>query len=173
MDEVLKAVKSRRSIRDFEKRNIPGQVVEKLIEAILWAPSAGNLQSRKFFFVSDPKTKRELAAAALGQQFLAEAPLVAVGCCDSSITGTYGERGRYLYSVQDVACSIMNLMLVAFENGLGTVWVGAFREEEVARIIDLPENLRPVALVPIGYPSRIPKAPRRVSAGDAVTFLGE
>lgn len=173
MDEVLQAVKNRRSIRDFEKRDVPKQVVEKLIEAILWAPSAGNLQSRKFFFISDRKTKKKLAAAALGQQFLAEAALLIVGCTDSSISGKYGERGRYLYSVQDVACSIMNLMLVAFENGLGTVWVGSFRENEVAGILDLPENLRPVVLVPVGYPSRIPKAPHRVSADETVTFLTE
>lgn len=171
MDEILQVVKARRSIRDFEKKEIPKSVVEKLIEAILWAPSAGNLQARKFFFVSDLKIKKELAAAALGQQFIAGASIVVVGCTDVSVANKYGDRGVNLFSIQDVACSIMNLMLVAFENGLGTVWVGAFREEEVAKTLGLPMNLRPVVIVPVGYPSRIPKAPYRISAGEAVTFI--
>lgn len=171
MDEVLQVLKARRSVRDFVKKEIPAVLVEKLIDAILWAPSAGNLQSRRFFFVSDQKIKNELAAAALGQHFIAEAPLAVVGCTDSSIGNTYGDRGVHLYSILDVACSVMNLMLVASENGLGTVWVGAFREDEVAKILRLPGHLRPVALVPVGYPSRIPKAPPRVSASEAVTFI--
>lgn len=171
MDEVLKIVKARRCVRNFEKKEVPNSLVDKLIDAILWAPSAGNLQSRRFIFVSEQKIKNELAAAALGQQFIAEAPLVVVGCTDSSIGNNYGDRGIYLYSIQDVACSIMNLLLVASENGLGTVWVGAFREDEVAKILGLSAHLRPVVIVPVGYPSRIPKAPPRVSADKAVTFI--
>lgn len=173
MDEVFQIVKSRRSVRDFEKKEIPKAVLDKLIDAILWAPSSGNLQARRFFFVSDQKIKKELVTAALGQQFIAEASLVVVGCTDSSIGNKYGDRGRYLYSVQDVACSIMNLMLVACENGLGTVWIGAFKEDEVAKILGLPGYLRPVVLVPVGYPSRVPKAPPRISAHEAVTFITE
>ncbi len=171
MDEVLEIIKARRCVRDFEKKEIPKAAIDKLIEAILWAPSAGNLQSRRFYFVSEQKIKNKLAAAALGQQFIAEAPLVVVGCTDSSIGNTYGERGINLYSVQDVACSIMNLLLVAVENGLGAVWVGAFRENEVAKILGLPANLRPVAIAPVGYPSSIPKAPPRVAVYEAVTFV--
>jgi nitroreductase len=173
MDEVSKLVKARRFVRDFEKKELPKATVDKLIDGILWAPSAGNLQSRRFFFISEQKIKNQLAVAALGQQFIAEAPLVVVGCTDSSIGKTYGDRGIYLYSIQDVACSIMNLMLTAYENGLGTVWVGAFSEGEVAKILELPAHLRPVAIVPVGYPSRIPKAPPRLSAREAVTFIPE
>jgi nitroreductase len=62
----------------------------------------------------------------------------------------------------------MNMMLVAHELGLGTVWVGAFNEWEVFEILQMPDNLRPVAIVPVGYPSRIPSAPRRVSKAEAV-----
>jgi nitroreductase len=171
MDEVLQVVKARRSVRDFEKKEIPKAVLDKLIDAILWAPSAGNLQARRFFFVSDQPIKKELVTAALGQHFLSEAPLVVVGCTDSSIGNKYGERGRYLYSVQDVACSIMNLMLVACENGLGSVWTGAFSEDKVAKILGLAGHLRPVVLVPVGYPSRVPKAPPRISAREAVIFI--
>lgn len=168
---ILRAVRERRSIRNFQKRNIPGELIDRLMEALIWAPSAGNLQARKFYFVRNEKIRNRIAAAALNQNFIAEAPLVIVGCTDSRISQKYGERGVNLYSIQDVALSIMGMMLVAHENGLGSVWVGAFREEEIARILALPRHLRPVSIVPIGYPSKIPNPPPRVSKKDAVEVI--
>ncbi len=169
--DILRAVKERRSVRDFQRRNIPEELIEKLMEALIWAPSAGNLQARKFYFVKDEKTRKRLAAAALNQNFIGEAPLVIVGCTDSRISFKYGERGVHLYSIQDVALSIMGMMLVAYENGLGSAWVGAFREEEVVKILGMPKHLRPVAIVPVGYPSRIPNPPPRVSKKEAVEVI--
>jgi len=168
--EFLEAIRERRSIRNFQKKDIPKEIVGKLIDALIWAPSAGNLQARKFFFVEDVKLKKDIAAAALNQDFITEAPLVIVGCTDSRISSRYGERGVYLYSIQDVAASIMGMMLVAHENGLGTVWVGAFREEEVFDLLNLPQNLRPVSIVPVGYPAKIPSPPPRVPRQEAVEF---
>ncbi len=167
---ILQAVKERRSIRNFQKKDIPEDIIDKLIDALIWAPSAGNLQSRKFYFVKDAALSKEIVSAALSQSFIAEAPLVIVGCTDSMISGRYGERGVTLYSIEDVAASIMGMMLVAHENGLGTVWIGAFREAELSRVLKLPDNLRPVAIVPVGYPSRIPSAPSRVSREEAIEF---
>ncbi len=155
---VRDAVRNRRSIRDFRDRSIPDDVIEELIEALLLAPSAGNLQSRKFYFVTSEEIKRGLARAALNQQFISRAPLVVVACTDKSISARYGDRGVNLYAVQGVSASIMSLMLTAVERGLGTVWVGAFNEFEVYELLDLPHNLRPVALVPVGYPTKVPQA---------------
>lgn len=172
MDEVLKAVKERRSIRSFLKKDIPEDIVKKLIEALIWAPSAGNLQARKFYFVKNKEIKMKLAKAALNQMFIAEVPLVIVGCIDKNkIFPRYGERGVELYAIQDVACSITNAMLVAHENGLGSCWVGAFREEEVSKILNLPRHLRPVVILPVGYPAYVPSAPPRVSIHEAVEFV--
>jgi len=169
--DILKAVKERRSIRDFEKKDIPDKFVNKLIEALVWAPSAGNIQARKFYFVKDTTVKKKIAAAALSQYFIAEAPLVIIGCTDSRISFKYGERGVFLYSIQDVACSIMGMMLVAHELGLGSTWVGAFYEDQLSKILALPKNVRPVAIVPVGYPSKVPEAPPRVSGEEAVEFV--
>ncbi len=168
--DVMKAVKERRSIRHFLKKDIPDEIIDKLIEALIWAPSAGNLQSRKFYFVKDAKLKQEIARAAFGQSFIAEAPLTIVACTDNKISKRYGDRGAHLYSIQDVSASIMNLMLVAHELGLGTVWVGAFDEWQVFEILKMPDNLRPVAIVPVGYPARIPSPTPRVSKKEAVEF---
>ena len=169
--DILKAVKERRSLRDFQKKDIPDALLDILAEALIWAPSAGNLQARKFYFVKQPDIKNKIAAAALNQSFIAEAPLVIVGCTDSRISGKYGERGVYLYSIQDVALSIMGMMLVAHENGLGSCWVGAFNEADIRKILDIPNHLRPVAIVPVGYPAKIPYPPPRVSIKDAVEVI--
>jgi nitroreductase len=169
--DILTAVKERRSIREFQKKKIPEEIVDKLIDSLIWAPSAGNLQSRKFFFIKDERIKKKIAVAALNQNFIAEAPLVIIGCTDSRISYKYGERGIYLYSIQDVAVSIMGMMLVAQENGLGSTWVGAFHEEEVFNILNMPNFLRPVAIVPVGYPLKVPHPPPRVSKKEAVEFI--
>jgi nitroreductase len=165
---ILDAVKKRRSIREFLPKEIPKPLLEDLKESLIWAPSAGNLQARKFFFVFDKTIKQRLAVAALNQNFIAKAPLSIVACTDASIRIHYGERGVSLYSAQDVAASLMGMMLVAHEAGLGSVWVGAFDEREVSRILKLPNTLRPVSIVPIGYPDEKPLAPERVSKEYAI-----
>ncbi|MEW6584385.1 MAG: nitroreductase family protein [Nitrospirota bacterium] len=169
--DILTAVKKRRSIREFLKKDISEDLMKKLGEALIWAPSAGNLQSRKFYFVKNAEVRKKIAVAALNQSFIAEAPLVIVGCADSRIAFKYGERGVHLYSIVDVACSIMGMMLVAHENGLGSTWVGAFNEEAVSKILSLPRHLRPVTIVPVGHPSKIPYPPSRVSLRDAVEVV--
>ena len=166
---MLDAVKERRSIRKFLSKQIPNTTIDNLKEALIWAPSAGNLQARKFYFVFDKRIKEKLASAALNQSFIAKAPLTIVACTDSQIRLHYMERGVNLYTIQDVAASIMGMMLVAHEAGLGSVWIGAFDEIEVSKILNLPGNLRPIAIVPVGYPSSIPSAPARVSKGYAIT----
>ncbi len=166
--DVLEAIRGRRSIRRFESRAIEAGKVDLLKEALIWAPSAGNLQSRRFYFIYNDEIKEMLARAALGQRFIAAAPLVVVGCADLRIGRYYGERGINLYCIQDLSCSIENMMLAAHAMGLGTCWVGAFYEGEVSEILNLPDNLRPLAVVPVGYPAQMPKAPSRVSKDAAV-----
>jgi len=170
--KILQAIKERRSVRAFQAREIPSEAVEALMEALIWAPSAGNLQSRRFYFVFNPGIKERLARAALHQNFIAQAPLAIVACADHHrVVWRYGERGVTLYCLMDVAASVQNLLLAAHELGLATVWVGAFHEEEVRRVLDLPPHLRPVTIVPVGYPAERPAPPRRVSKEEAIVFV--
>ncbi len=168
---IFDAIKNRRSIRDFKDQDIPEEVVDTLIEAIRWAPSAGNLQSRKFYFIFNKDVKKKLARAALNQNFIAQAPLAIVACLDRKIATRYGDRGVNLYSIQDVSASVMNMMLTAHELGLGSVWVGAFNEFEVFEILNMPHSHRPIAIIPVGYPSKIPKPTPRVSQNEIVEFV--
>ena len=168
---MFEAIKGRRSVRSYKPDPVEAHKIDALKDAIVWAPSAGNLQSRHFYFVYNKKVRKKLVAAALGQGFVAEAPLVIIGCADTRISHRYGERGASLYSVQDVACSVENLMLAAHSLGLATVWVGAFREERVSEIMGLPEYMRPVAIVPVGYPAESPEKPGRHPKDKAITDI--
>lgn len=168
---LLDTIKNRRSIRRFQEKEIPEKIVDKLIEALIWAPSAGNLQSRKFYFVFSQEIKEKIAKAALDQRFIAQAPLVVVGCTDDEIEWKYGERGKKLYTICDAAMAIQNMMLISHDLGLGSCPVGAFDEKEVSKILNLPKNLHPILIVPVGYPAEKPMAPPRVSKQEATEII--
>ena len=139
---------------------LPRELVVGLVDAARWAPNGGNLQPWQFVVVADPSRKRDLAAAALGQGFVAAASVVIVVCALPEVSARhYGERGRSLYCLQDTAAATENLLLAATAAGLGSCWVGAFDEGAVARALELPAAWRPVALVPVGRPREAP--PRR------------
>lgn len=169
--EVYDAIKGRRSVRRFKKDPVEEEKVEALKEALRSAPSAGNLRMRRFYFVFNEEAKKRLSVAAFSQRFILEAPLVVVACADLRIEDYYGKRGVELYAIQDCAVSVENMMLMAHSLGLGSVWVGAFAEAEAARSLSLPEELRPVAIVPVGYPAAVPSAPPRRGAEEEVVTV--
>ena len=169
--DFLEIIKNRRSVRKFKKQAISQENINQLIEALLWAPSAGNLQARKFYFVFNQTIKEEIAQAAWQQNFIAQAPLVIIGCTDKKIKLKYGERGEKLYSICDVAMALENLMLLAQALGLATCPVGAFDEKEVSVILNLPAQLRPILIVPVGYPLEKPVAPPRVNRNEAIEIV--
>lgn len=107
--------------------------------------------------------KAQLVQAAHDQDFLAAAPVCIVVCADTARSASrYRERGAELYCLQDTATAAQNLLLTATAYGLGSCWVGAFDEERVKEILGLDGSLRPVALIPVGYPSEeAEETPRR------------
>lgn len=161
--DVLEAVKERRSVRRFRGDPIPQATIGQLLEAAILAPTAGNCQPWRFIVVHNAEVKSRLAAAAYGQDFVAEAPVVIVVCAEFMRSAQrYGNRGLSLYSLQDTAAATQNILLAATGCGLGTCWVGAFDEGQVARVLELPTDvLRPVAMIPVGYPAVKPRRPPR------------
>ncbi len=156
MRDKLDLIFRRVSIRKFESRDIDDEILNLILEAANAAPSAGNLQARDFIVVRNAETKKKLATAALKQMFIAEAPVVIVVCANYPRSmRVYGERGK-LYAEQDATAAIENLLLAVTALDLGAVWVGAFDEAEVAEILNLPEYVRPMAIIPLGYPAEKP-----------------
>jgi len=167
--DVFEAIKSRRSVRAFTNESISEEEVMKLIDAARWAPSAGNIQPWIFVVVRDSEIKRGLSAAALDQTFIEEAPVVIVVCANQlrSARG-YGSRGVNLYCLQDTAAATQNMLLAAYALRLATCWVGAFQEEETRKVLNLPNSVRPVAIIPVGHPVEKPEAPERRALSDIV-----
>jgi nitroreductase len=154
--DVFEAVKRRRSVRAFKKDDVASEDVEKLIDAAVWAPSAGNIQPWEFVIIRKPDIKKRLAAAAWEQAFIEQAAVVIVVCANENRSSKrYGDRGKSLYCIQDTAAAVQNIHLAAYSLGLGTCWVGAFKEQEVGRILNVPQGIRPVAIVPVGYAAEL------------------
>jgi len=164
--EVNRTIRERRSIRAFQPSPVTEEAIEKLVELGNMAPSAGNLQAREFIVVRDGKTREALATAALDQSFVSEAPVCIVVCVNYKRITHYGARGRDLYVFHDTGAAVQNILLAAHAMGLGTVWVGAFNENPVRRLLRLPEHIRPVALVPVGHPAEHPQMASRRSLSD-------
>jgi len=151
--DIWETIKKRHSVRSFNpNKDVPQELIEKIIEAANCAPSAGGIYPTNFVMVRDQEMKIRLGEAALAQMFIAEAPVVIVVVADLEKTASrYGERGRNLYAIQDAAAATENLLLAATALNLGTCWVGAFSEEEVSQILKLKKSQRPLAIIPVGY----------------------
>jgi len=171
--ETLECIKTRRSIREYEDKDVPNDIIGIILEAATFAPSAGNLQPWEFIVVKERKKRELLYKASYYQEHVRDAPVVIVVCVDlKKASSRYGHRGKNLYCIQDTAAAIQNMLLAAHDLGLGTCWVGAFDEEDVKLTISLPENLRPVALITLGYPKEKPKMPKRIPVSN-ISWLNE
>src|SRR3972149_12298508 len=104
-----------------------------------------------------PAVKKKLAQAALNEAFVEEAPAVIVVCADEKRASMgYGIRGRTLFCIQDTAAATQNILLTAHSLGLGSCWIGAFNEDEAKEALNAPEGIRPLAIIPVGYPKETP-----------------
>lgn len=167
--DLYEVILNRRSIRKYKKEEIDDELINKIIEAGVWAPSAGNLQSWEVIIVKDPKIKDQLAVACYIREFIAEAPVVLVMCAHKQKSSTtYDERGQELYCIQDAACAAQNMLLMIHNLGLGACWNGAFDEDSVSSWLRIPDGVRPVAIITVGYPDEKPIAPPRKEIEDFI-----
>lgn len=153
--ELKKSILGRRSIRKYKDKKVPIEIIHDIFDMARFSPSSGNTQCWKFIIVENKKKRTELATAALEQMWMSQAPIHIIVCNQhKKVTTLYGKLGR-IFSIQD--CSIISsyLMLLAREKGLGTCWVGAFDPEAVKRILNIPEDVDPEAIITLGYPERI------------------
>lgn len=168
--EFLDVVDKRRSIRAFLDKDVPKATIDRLIRAATLAPSAGDLQSYKITVARERPIKVMLAEAAYGQAFVSQAAIVMVFWADPERSASrYSERGRQLFAVQDATLAAAYVQLAATSLDLGSCWVGAFNEQAVSRALGEPAGLRPVAILPIGFPAEQPERPARRPIEQIVT----
>lgn len=156
--DVFSAIQGRRSIRRYSPRPVEEEKLNKVLEAARLSPSANNRQDWKFIAVRDKEIRAKLTKAA-DQPFVGQAPVVLVAC------GTNPDSvmmcGQHRYTV-DVSIATTCMMLEAYEQGLGTCWLGHFDEKMVKDILGIPEKVRVVAMTPLGYPAESPaQRPRK------------
>ncbi len=160
--DFFDVVKSRHSVRAYKDREIEEEKLNKILEAAIRAPSAGNRQAYKIVIIKDEQRKKRLAEIAADQQFIAEAAICLVFFADPQHSARkYGKRGAELYCIQDATIAAAYAQLAAAALGLGAVWVGAFNAEALKELTNA-ENIIPVAIMPVGYPNEEPDiTPRR------------
>ncbi len=163
IDDCNSVIRSRVSIRKFKKATIPDNDINEIMEIGTKAPSAGNCQPWRIVVVKDAVTREKLAEAAWGQSFVAKAPVILTVCAvPAESKERYGERGETLYVLQDTAALATSLLMGAHFKGYGACWVGAFDEETVTTVLNVPAGMKPVALVLIGIPDGpVPKKRKR------------
>lgn len=146
----MEVIKTRRSVRKYENKEIEKEKIELILRAAMQAPSARNQQPWKFLVCTDKNKNEELSLAILNMKFLCDAPLVIVFLTDKNVLTV-----PQMYS-QDLSASIENALLEARTLGIGSCWCGTYpseeRMEKVKNIFNLEENLEPFAVVGFGYP---------------------
>jgi nitroreductase len=166
--DVIDAIKTRKSVRAFLNKPVEDEKLNAILEAGRLAPSARNLQEWRFVVVRDLETRKRLAEAAEGQKFIGEAPITIVACAETD--GHVMKCGQLSYPI-DVAIALDHMTLAAVELGLGTCWIGLFDELRVKELLGIPDDIRVVELMPLGYPVDLSlKEKKRLSLDTIVRY---
>ena len=147
--EFLEILKSRRSIRHFSNQAVSDELITKILQAAFSAPSAGNQQPWHFVVITDRKVLDQIPSVHPYAKMITEAAAAIVVCGDLQLDKHKG------FWVQDCSAATMNILLAVHSLGLGGVWCGCYPREDrvkgLKKLLQLPESVIPLALVPIGY----------------------
>ena len=199
--DLLNLIEGRRSIRRYTSEELPAALLEQLLTAVTWAPSAHNRQPTRIIVLDDLQWKVRLAKA-MGERLrndrrqdrddearieqdvarsharITGAPIVLVLCLDMAPMDHYPDAARqqaeYLMAVQSVAMGAQNLLLMAHAHGLGACWMCAplFCPSTVRSALELPANLEPQALITLGWPANGGKPPSRRPFAEITRYAG-
>jgi nitroreductase len=148
---VFEVLQKRRSIRKYKTTSVDDEKIIKILESARLGPSANNQQPCQFIVVKDQKVRDSLRAA-YKQEWFVQAPVIIVGCVNPKEAwrrgGMFGEE----YWKVDLAIAFQNLILASTELELGTCWIANFDEDAVKKALNIPKDIRVVAMTPVGYP---------------------
>ena len=146
---IIEVLKKRRSIRKYQTKPVENNKLLKILEAARLGPTADNRQPCQFIVVTDKETRERLKAAYSPEWFV-NAPVIIVGCVNPK--EAWRRKDKEEYWKVDAAIAMQNLILTATEEGLGTCWIAAFDEKAAKKTLDIPKEIRVVAMTPLGYP---------------------
>ena len=154
---------TRRSIRHYVKKDIPEYILNQIFEAGRNAPSAVNRQPIHFIIVNDQEAKKELSKGMFNRH-IKGSPAVIVGCADvnSVLTGKW--------AIVDAAIAMQNMVIAAWTLGIGSCWIGDFKEKKVKKLLKIPDKWKVVALLTLGYPAEKPKQRKKKPVEELFSF---
>ena len=178
MSDLMETILSRRSIRRYQEKDIPDDVLNNILEAARWAPSWANTQAWEFVVVKDRSIKEKIQATVNNRNpsylALVNAPVLLIVCGQLKKSGYYNEQYPTKFGSEwfmyDLGLATQNLCLAAHDSGLGTVIVGLFDHNRVGEVIKLPANHEVLVLIPLGYPDQDPKPPKRRERDEFVHY---
>jgi len=170
--QLKDAIEGRKSVKKFHHKVPDWRKIIRAIDAIRFAPSAGNKFVTKFILVDDPKKIAELAAASQ-QPFVGTAKYIVVAVTDDSrLIKDYGERGER-YAMQQTGAAIQNFLLALTEQKLVTTWVGHFYDDQIRRTLNIPDGLKIDAMFPIGRDTKVGSGTKRKLELDQVLYYNK
>lgn len=161
-------IRTRYSVRSYQARDIPEDVLDRILEAFVLAPTAANRQAIGLVVIHTEGREEELRQIYNTDWFAKEPPIIVCACTIPNKCWT--RRDGKNYADVDVAIAMDHLILAATEEGLGTCWIGAFNVEAARNILKLPEGVEPVAFTPLGYPADSPGPKLRKKLEQLVHF---
>jgi nitroreductase len=157
--EVLEAILNRRSIRAYQDRDLPREMIEQIIEAGQWAPSSSNSQSWRFIVVQRKTQLRLIKSFSPGM--IGDPPVAVVICSDQRDMADRGEEQTLSREVANASMAAQNMMLMAHSLGIGSCVIASFSEVGVREVLDLPGCLRPIFVMSLGFPAKVLKGLER------------
>jgi len=168
MDNLNSAIKERRSIRRYQDKEIPDELLYEVLESMRWAPSWANTQPWEVVVIKNRTLKESIQSMVNPRNpsslALVNAPVLLVICGQLKKSGYYNDEYPTKFGdwfMHDLGLATQNLCLTAHNAGLGTVIVGLFDHEKVGELIKLPDDHEVLTLLPLGYPDQDPKPPKR------------
>jgi nitroreductase len=169
MTDLMTLMQERRSVRKYEERPVTEETLQKVLEAVRWAPSWTNCQCWEVIVVKDPAIKAQLQASLPPKgnpaaSAMVQAPVVLVMCAKSGVSGFYKDQPSTQFGewmMYDLGLATQNLCLMAHSLGLGTVVVGLFDHQKARQAVGVPAGYELVTMIPLGYPAKSGAAPKR------------
>jgi nitroreductase len=168
MSEFMEIVKGRRSIRKYQDKEVPGEILNQVLEAVQWSPSWANSQCWEIIAVKDlavkEKLKETLAPKNPATYAVADAPIVLAVCGKLNSSGFYKDQVTTKFGdwfMFDLGIATQSICLTAHQLGLGTVVVGLFDHNKAKEVLGVPQGYELVVLIPLGYPAKESPTPKR------------
>jgi len=160
---ALDAIMTRKSVRKYESKKVPEDILEQILRAGRQAPSANNKQPWHFIIVTDQDIKEQLSKG-VWNTFVKDSAFTVVGC--NYVGSAYGRK----WSKVDTTIAMQSMVIAAWSLGIGSCWVGDFKETEVRRLLKVPKDWKVISLITFGYPAETPITTTRKQLEEIVSY---